>query len=113
MVLIHPDILGHKFDFEKGFIEAVKDYAWFGSVSDFGAWWAARDRVEMDVSSDSRQVMVTLEVPERIRGLTLQVPAGFRFLSSLPENVDVSFSGNAAVLGEAVGLVQLTFQRSK
>jgi hypothetical protein len=113
VVLIHPDILGHKFDFEKGFIQAVKDYAWFGSVSDFGAWWAARDRVEVDVSSDARQVMVTLEIPERIRGLTLQVPAGFRFLSSLPENVDVSFSGNAAVLGDAVGRVQLTFQRSK
>jgi hypothetical protein len=113
VVLIHPDELGHKFEFEKGFIEAVKDFAWFSSISDFGAWWAARDRVELDVSSDLRQTIVTLDIPERIYGLTLQIPAGFSLLSSLPEKLEVSFSGTAAVLGDARGRVQLTFQRSK
>ncbi|MFA9452518.1 MAG: polysaccharide deacetylase family protein [Candidatus Aminicenantaceae bacterium] len=113
VVLIHPDELGHKFEFEKGFIEAVKDFAWFGSISDFGAWWAARDKVELDVSSDLRQTIVTLDIPERIYGLTLQIPAGFSLLSSLPEKLEVSFSGTAAVLGDARGRVQLTFQRSK
>jgi hypothetical protein len=113
VVLIHPDMLGHKFDFEKGFIEAVKDYAWFGSVSDFGGWWAARDKVEVDVSSGLHQAVVTLEIPERIRGLTLQVPAGLTYVSGLPENLDVSVSGSKLVLGDVQGRVRLTFRRAK
>ena len=36
VVLIHPNILDHKMAFEKGFVEGVHPYAWFGSVSQFG-----------------------------------------------------------------------------
>jgi hypothetical protein len=112
VVLIHPDVLGHKFEFEKGFIEAVKDYAWFGSVSDFGAWWAARDKVEVDVSSDPRQAIVTLEIPDRLRGLTLQIPAGFRIAEIQPEQLEVSQNGATVVLGEAQGRVQLILRKA-
>jgi len=112
VVLIHPDVLGHKFEFEKGFIAAVKDDAWFGSISDFGAWWAARDRVEVDVSSDPRQIIVTLEIPERMQGLTLQVPAGFRVAEIQPEQLEVSQIGATIVLGEAQGRVQLILHKA-
>ncbi len=33
VVLIHPDILGHKLDFECGFVAALKPDAWFGSAT--------------------------------------------------------------------------------
>lgn len=39
VILIHPNILDHKLGFEKGFVEGVRPYAWFGSVSQFGQWW--------------------------------------------------------------------------
>jgi len=87
------------------------DDAWFGSISDFGAWWAARGRVEVDVSSDPQQIIVTQEIPERMQGLTLQIPAGFRFAEIQPEQLEVSQNGATVVLGEAQGRVQLTLRK--
>ena len=51
VVLIHPNILGHKFDFERRFTAAVHDRAWFGSVGQFGQWWATRNRIDVDVQT--------------------------------------------------------------
>ncbi len=37
VVLIHPNIVGHKMTFEKEFVAAVRDVAWFGSIGQYGA----------------------------------------------------------------------------
>lgn len=50
VVLIHPNILDHKLESEKRFVEAVKSFAWFGSLSEFGQWWSARNDMAADVS---------------------------------------------------------------
>ena len=82
VVLIHPNILDHKLAFEKGFVEGVRPYAWFGSVGEFGRWWAARNRVEVDVARDPTAMRVTLEVPASVAGLTLEIPEGWEIARS-------------------------------
>jgi len=82
VVLIHPNVLDHKLAFEKGFVEGVRTYAWFGSVGEFGRWWAARNRVEVDVVRDAAAMRVTLNVPVSLAGLTLEVPAGWEVARS-------------------------------
>ena len=77
VVLIHPNVLDHKLAFEKGFVESVRPYAWFGSVGEFGRWWAARNRVEVDVLRDPTGMRVTLKVPASMAGLTLEIPEGW------------------------------------
>lgn len=77
VVLIHPNILDHKLAFEKGFVEGVRPYAWFGSVGEFGRWWAARNRVEVDVTRDPKSLRVTLKVPTSVAGLTIEMPEGW------------------------------------
>ncbi|MEQ9314245.1 MAG: hypothetical protein RLN72_00250 [Henriciella sp.] len=77
VVLSHPDILGHKYEFAEGFIEHVKPFAWIGTVSEFGDWWAARDRVGVDVDASESGVIIELSCPTPINGLTLNVPVSY------------------------------------
>ncbi len=77
VVLIHPNILDHKLAFEKGFVEGVRPYAWFGSVGEFGRWWAARNQVELDVVQASTDMRVTLTAPSPVTGLTIELPNGW------------------------------------
>ena len=88
MILIHPDVLDHKLEFERGFVMAMKDFAWFGALGEFGSWWAARDRVEVDLSDDGRTIQ--LEVPHQIQGLTLELPTGWQFSASIPANLKIT-----------------------
>ena len=77
VVLNHPDVLGHKLDFEKGFIEHVKPFAWIGSLPEFGAWWAARNDVQIDVTSDGQQKTIHLKSLHPVKGLSLTLPSGY------------------------------------
>ena len=84
VILIHPDILGHKLDFERGFVAAWRKRAWFGTLSDFGAWWSARSEAELDVKVGEGERTVVLTLPSTITGLPLRVPMHWRFLSADP-----------------------------
>ena len=80
-ILIHPDVIGQKFAFEKGFVEAIGNSAWYGSVAQFGQFWVARDQVGVDLQQTGTQLTVQLTVPRPIDGLTLQLPAKAQFVS--------------------------------
>lgn len=105
VVLIHTDILDHKFDFERHFVAAVRPYSWFGALRDFGDWWAARNQVECDLADSGR--LVNLTVPTRIQGLTLHIPANRQLASTVPADLKVVQSGNTLVIDSAQGAVQL------
>ncbi len=109
-VLIHPNILGHKMDFERGFVSAFKDSAWFGTVGEFGDWWAARNDVQLEVEAQSKSMIVTLQIPREMAGLTLRLPARSKFVKSAPTNETIQQFGDALVIGKAVGKLQLTLQ---
>ena len=77
VVLIHPNVLGHKLEFERQFYDAVKDWAWFGSMREFGDWWSARSALQVDVVAEPDRTVLSIEAPRRITGVTLEVPMGW------------------------------------
>lgn len=105
VVLIHPNILGHKLEFERQFYEAVKDWAWFGSMREFGDWWAARNALHVEVDADGDGITVSINAPRRISGVTLEVPAGWVIL---PQG-GVKQEGRAIIVDAVEGARQLHF----
>ncbi|MBX3369472.1 MAG: hypothetical protein KF793_03700 [Nitrospira sp.] len=112
VVLIHPNILDHKLAFEKGFVEGVRPYAWFGSVGEFGRWWAARNRVEVDVARDPTGMRVTLKVPAAAAGLTLEVPAGWEVAHPGKSEQGVTQQGTVVTFPEMQGTYTVLFTPS-
>ncbi|MBU0587991.1 MAG: hypothetical protein KJ852_10375 [Gammaproteobacteria bacterium] len=108
MVLIHTDVLDHKFEFERGFVEAVRPYSWFGSLREFGDWWSARNKVECDLEDNGRTI--SLMLPSTITGLTVSIPAGLQLASVTPAGLAATQVGKHIVLGSAKGPVKLLLQ---
>ena len=110
VVLIHPDIIGHKFEFQTRFVEAMKPYAWFGSLQQFGDWWSARDKINIDVKRTQTKYHVLLSIPERIKGLVLNVPANWRLLKSDSTDILARQEENYIVLDNVQGSIELVFK---
>ncbi len=104
-ILLHPDVLDHKLTFEKGYVAAMKDSAWFGSARQFGTWWHARDRVALSVSGLGAQRELLLEAAEPIEGLTLEVPAGWK----LTANEGARQEGRRVIVKRVAGKLTLAF----
>ena len=111
VVLIHPNILGHKLAFEKGFVAGVRPNAWFGSVGQFGRWWATRNKAELDVVSDQMGLTVTIRVPEAVSGLTLDVPSDWTWKASGSSLGGVEQRGTTVILPEFTGTQRVAFIR--
>ncbi len=103
VVLIHPNILDHKLAFEKGFVEGVRPYAWFGSVGEFGRWWAARNRVGVDVVQEGTHSYVTLTVPQAVAGLTIEVPEGWKLAPTGSSPKGIVQRGTSVIFPELHG----------
>jgi hypothetical protein len=80
---------------EKAFVAAFKERAWFGTMTDFGLWWAARNEVTMDLRHEGGKRFVYVDVPKRMEGLALMMP-----LRSTP--VAVSGGGKHAIDGKLI-----------
>ena len=109
VVLIHPNILDHKLAFEKGFVEGVRPYAWFGSVQGFGRWWAARNQVKLDVAQDAKRLTVTIASFELVNGLTLEIPSGWRLSSTGSSLQGIQQRSTSVILPEWQGTKKLVF----
>ncbi|MBI5800993.1 MAG: hypothetical protein HZA92_09765 [Verrucomicrobia bacterium] len=110
-VLIHPDVTGHKLQFERDFIAALKPVAWFGTVNDFASWWAARNEVALDVDLSTNFAAVTLAAPRPLNGLALQVPAGWRLQSADPASLKITQADAGLVLDQVPAHARLFFRR--
>lgn len=111
VVLIHPNITGHKLHFERELVHALRERAWFGTVSEFGAWWSARDQVELDIvpaEGPDGTLHVHLQAPQPVAGLTLQLPPGYHPAAGSPV---ASVSPGLAVLDSWQGELDLTLER--
>lgn len=84
VVLIHPNVTDYKLKFEQGFVTALKPTAWFGTVSTYGRWWAARDGVTCDVTADGGTVTLKITSPQAIDGLPITVPATWTYVTADP-----------------------------
>lgn len=111
VVLIHPNIVGHKLQFERELVAALRERAWFGTVAAFGSWWEARDAVALDVvpigPPPARQLQLRIDAPQPISGLTLQLPAGYTVARG---GVMRAVDSAHAVLGPIEGEVTLTLE---
>lgn len=102
---VHPNQMGLKV--EKAFVKALKEDAWFGTIKDFGLWWAARNEVTMDVTNEGGHRVVTVNVPKRMEGLALMMP-----LRSTPVSVEgggkYSVDGKLIIFELAEGIIKIT-----
>lgn len=111
MVLIHPDILGHKLAFEREFIEAVREFSWFGSLGDYGAWWRARNEVQVDSQWQDDRLIVRLFSPKPLEGLTLEIPSGLRLGPQQGQQTGAEMIGGRVLLGPLQGLSVVSLMR--
>lgn len=111
VVLIHPDILGHKLAFEREFIAAVKDFSWFGTLGDYGEWWSARNEVQVDSEWQDDRLMVHLFAPKSLKGITLEVPSGLRLDPQHRQQVGAEMIGGRVVLGQFQGMSVISLIR--
>ncbi|KQT19609.1 hypothetical protein ASG40_01900 [Methylobacterium sp. Leaf399] len=109
-VLVHPNILGHKLEFVRGFTRAMRDRAWFGSVDDFGAWWAARDGVALDARREGDGVTVRLTAPRALDGLTVEIPPHWFLDGSEVTDARIRQRPGAVTLPLPVGTTTLRFR---
>ena len=108
VLLIHPNVVEPKLGFERRFCTAVQNRAWFGTVDEFGQFWAARNVADVDVVRNGGQRIVTVTLPAAIDGLTLSTPAHWRFLRVEPSGI-VATGPARLTLGPAVKRVRLMF----
>ena len=111
VVLIHPNVLDDKLRFQEAFVTAMQQRgAWFGTLGEFGAWWQARDGVQIDVipGPGATDLRLRLTAPQAIRGVALQLPHGWRAAEG---------SGHSALHGWVVdlsaGATELALQRQR
>jgi peptidoglycan/xylan/chitin deacetylase (PgdA/CDA1 family) len=74
VILIHPDILDHKFAFEQQLIQRWKDRAWMPDLDEFGRWWRARDEADIDVVPQGAGWSLDVNAPEALQNLTVLLP---------------------------------------
>jgi len=106
VLLNHPDILGHKYEFEKGFIEYVKPFSWFGALGEYGDWWAARHKVSLDTEMKGENIEVTLSAPLAIEGLSLDIPINFDITGQDKESFGATQLGHKIVFPKIDGTIK-------
>jgi hypothetical protein len=77
-ILIHPNVLDHKYEFQKEFIKKTRDKYWYGSVSDFGRWWSARDSIETNITEEGNNLVIELNSDIEFYDIALVVTKGYK-----------------------------------
>jgi hypothetical protein len=111
VVLIHPNITDHKLKFEKQLVTELKQRAWFGTVRQYGEFWAARDQVKVDFKRQGERIKVTLVAPLKVSGLTVLLPRGYK-VASPNSALKLKQSNGRVVIGELSGNAQLILERN-
>ena len=112
VVLIHTDVTDQKLEFERRLVEALHRRAWFGTLREFGEFWAARDRVTVDVERRGAQLRIALAAPARVAGLALGLPAGYRVASAEPRELRFTQTGGQIVIDALDGEATLILEAS-
>jgi peptidoglycan/xylan/chitin deacetylase (PgdA/CDA1 family) len=107
VVLVHPNILGHKLDFVRGFIERQRQQAWFGTLAQYGAWWAARDKIALDAAIRDGGIVVSIEAPAPVPGLSLRLPKAWQLAAA---EKDVARTADGILLDLAAGRRDIRFE---
>jgi len=109
VVLIHPDVIAGKLEFERRFVAGVRDFSWFGSMDTYGKWWELRNAIQIDVQRDARRGVITLQAPGEFAGIALDVPANWKFESATPGAARAVPNGNRLVVAGDAGASRFYF----
>lgn len=90
--LNHPNIAGHKLDFETRLVDRWQDRAWIGSLADFGDWWAGRDSLETDLVQENGRMVLRAAAGRDATGVRVRLPKADREL-----RIDLRAGGRAVV----------------
>lgn len=108
MVLsLRPDT-SVKMQFQQQLVDAVKEFAWIGSLGNFADWWSARDKVEFSRTMDTIEV----NIPVRAKGITLQLPPGERMYNYEPADLPIDQYGNSLLIYDYVGKAKIYITRN-
>lgn len=103
VVLIHPDVTGQKLEFERGLLEGLRGEPWYGSLADFGRWWAARDAVALDWIGEGESARLRVRAPDALDGLAIDAPPGLRLAGVAPEGARATQAGRRIFVERAQG----------
>ncbi|UMR31806.1 polysaccharide deacetylase family protein [Massilia sp. MB5] len=111
VVLIHPDVFDDKLAFLEALLPAAKKMdAWIGNLRTFGAWWQARDAVEVDVAREGGTIVADISAPAPFSQLAFEVPAGW-ILDTAASGGKVTQRGATVVLGQPMQQLRLVFRQ--
>lgn len=107
IILTHPDVLDGKLRFLEEIIPAIEPFAWFGTLEQYGAWWAARDALEIDLVREGETLVVSIDAPAAVNGVTVTLPESWTPSGALPEGT--TYSDGKLLLGPMKGDNEIRF----
>jgi hypothetical protein len=110
VVLIHPNVTDYKLKFEQGFVNALRTTAWFGTVSTYGRWWAARDGIALDVTTDGATITLRVTSPVGVSALPIEVPATWTYVTADPGVQVRPATGHTIIVQAPPGAARIVFR---
>ena len=109
VVLIHPDITGHKLSFLEAFLPRVREFSWTGTLRSYGEFWASRDTLNLDVTRDEAGSTVRVSGESIPEGLSILLPSDYG--SPADEFFGARIEGHRMVLEGFSGSREFRFLR--
>jgi len=106
-VLIHPNILKEKFEFEQKIIKEFSGKAYFTTLSNFSSWWNVRNKVSIAVKISAKTVILTVNSPDDIKGLSLYVPVNWQLN---PNEIGIKTEKGVVILDDLKGIRSVKFE---
>ncbi|MCK5822191.1 MAG: polysaccharide deacetylase family protein [Bacteroidales bacterium] len=109
-ILIHTNILGHKYRFQEQYTDHYKDEAWFGTISQYGDWWQARTAIQIDIQKYKKLIKVNIEAPLEINHFPIIVPKNLKLITTIPLNNNIERTEEGYLFSKLNGRIQLIFE---
>ncbi|HEY1041019.1 MAG TPA: polysaccharide deacetylase family protein [Bacteroidia bacterium] len=109
-VLIHTDTLDYKLKYEKMLIDSLKSSAQFFTLSDYAAWWTARNYLTFSVEQDKGKLLLKVNCLLPLKEFSFIVPSGWKYDGTDP---NVLQSGTKLLVHEIKTDLTISFIKSK
>jgi hypothetical protein len=108
VLLIHPNVTAEKLAYERDLADSLKNEGWFGSIDQFGPWWAMRDHIKVDVAAtDSLSATVTLDPKWATKGVAIEIPEHWQLVAD--PALEARQEGRRVVISFVAGRTVLRF----
>ena len=111
-ILIHPNEIKIKTEFLEGYLEHFRDIAWLGPMGEYGEWWVAKSKMQIDAEVVGEEVQVTLDCPQEIKDFPLLVPSNLFLLGTNPGWIEYQPIDGGYLFTRLKGTIRLRFERT-